>query len=201
MSPEAFGDFAHFLTSGDVKIDYVVHMDDIGDIVESQRILYNLSRASSDGDDFAYDKYHTLEEINTWVDRMVSTYPSMVTPITIGKSYENREIKGFKISSSKMATDRDGTKIATKKAVWWDGGLLSLAFSILTIYDFILIQAFIPENGSVQRRSSILPILFCQSTVKIRPSHISLINLIIIFCLYSMLMAMHIRGHEVRVKT
>ena len=123
MSPEAFGDFANFLTSDDVKIEYVIHMDDIGEIVESQRIPCNISRSSSVVDDFAYDKYHTLEDINTWIDRMVLTYAGMVTPFTIGKSYENREIKGFKISSNKMATDRDGSKVAAKKAVWWDGGL------------------------------------------------------------------------------
>jgi hypothetical protein len=116
--------FADFLSTDGVKIEYVVHMPDIGAIIERQTVLRNLSRTLSNTNDFAYDKYHTIEEIHAWVDEMVAAYPDLVTPLTIGKSYENRDIKGFKISSKTMATKRDGTKINLKKAVWWDGGLL-----------------------------------------------------------------------------
>jgi hypothetical protein len=113
-------------------------MNDIGEIIDNQRIQYDIPRSLSTADDFAYDKYHTLEEIHQWVDRMVSTYPDMVTPFTVGKSYENRDIKGFKISTRKTATAHDGTKVAAKKAVWWDGGLFLFTFSILIVYDFII---------------------------------------------------------------
>ena len=120
--------FADFLSTDDVKIEYVVHISDIGAIMEEQRVLRNLSRTLSNTNDFAYDKYHTLEEIHAWVDQMVATYPNLATPLMIGKSYENRDIKGFKISSEKMATNFDGTKTNSKKAVWWDGGLLCFSF-------------------------------------------------------------------------
>ncbi|CAF4088987.1 unnamed protein product [Rotaria sordida] len=99
-------------------------MADIGAIIERQRVLHNLHRSLSNTNDFAYNKYHTIEEIHAWIDQMVATYPELVTPLTIGKSYENRNIKGFKISSKKMATKIDGTKATTKKAVWWDGDRL-----------------------------------------------------------------------------
>ncbi|CAF0819240.1 unnamed protein product [Rotaria sordida] len=123
VPPQAIDDFADFLTSDGVKIEYVVHMNDIGAIIERQRILQNLTQSSSNTNDFAYDKYHTIEDIHAWVDQMVATYPEMATPFTVGKSYENRDMKGFKISSKKMATKRDGTKVTAKKAVWWDGGI------------------------------------------------------------------------------
>ncbi|CAF4908178.1 unnamed protein product [Rotaria sp. Silwood1] len=123
VPPEATDGFADFLTSDGVKIEYVVHIADIGAIIERQRILHSLPQSSSKGNDFAYDKYHTVEEIHAWVDQMVATYPEMATSFTVGKSYENRDMKGFKISSTKMATKRDGTKAASKKAVWWDGGI------------------------------------------------------------------------------
>ncbi|CAF1467973.1 unnamed protein product [Rotaria sp. Silwood1] len=120
-------------------------MTDIGAIIERQRILQNLPRSSSNANDFAYDKYHTIEEIHAWVDQMVATYPEMVTPFTVGKSYENRDMKGFQISSKKMATKRDGTKVTSKRAVWWDGGIHSrewispatviyIAYSLLSKY-------------------------------------------------------------------
>lgn len=120
--------FADFLSRDDVKIEYTVQMSDIGAIIEQQKVQQNLSRTLSNTNDFAYDKYHTLEEIQAWVDEMVATYPDIVTPLAIGKSYENRDIKGFKISSKKMATKRDGTKINSKKGVWWDGGLFWFFF-------------------------------------------------------------------------
>ena len=114
--------FAEFLSRDDVKIEYTTPVSDIGAIIDEQSILRNVSRRLSNTNDFAYDKYHTLEEIQAWVDEMVATYPDLVTPLTIGKSYEDRDIKGFKISSKKMATKLDGTKVDSKKAVWWDGG-------------------------------------------------------------------------------
>lgn len=116
--------FADFLSADDMKIKYVVHISDIGAVIEEQRVLRSLSRTLPNTNDFAYDKYHNLEEIQAWVDQMVATYPDLVTPLTIGKSYENRDIKGFKISSKKMATNCNGIEINSKKAVWWDGGLL-----------------------------------------------------------------------------
>lgn len=114
--------FADFLSADDTKIEYVVQMSNIGDIIQQQKILQDLPRTSSNVTDFAYDKYHPIDEVNTWVDQIVATYSDLVTPLTIGKSYENRDIKGFKISSKKMATTYDGTKINAKKGVWWDGG-------------------------------------------------------------------------------
>ncbi|CAF0833065.1 unnamed protein product [Rotaria sordida] len=85
VPPQAIDDFADFLTSDGVKIEYVVHMNDIGAIIERQRILQNLTQSSSNTNDFAYDKYHTIEDIHAWVDQMVATYPDMVTPFTYGQ--------------------------------------------------------------------------------------------------------------------
>ena len=140
MSPQAIDYFADFLASDDVKIDYVVHMVDIGTIIERQMTPQNLSRSSSNSNDFAYDKYHTVEDIHAWVDQMVATYSELVTPFTVGKSYENRDMKGFIISSKKMATKHDGRKVSTKKAVWWDGGLLFLVF----IYNQFYFLSYLP---------------------------------------------------------
>jgi extracellular matrix protein 14 len=119
-------------------------MANIGATIEKQRILHDLPRLSSNTTDFAYDKYHTLEDIHAWVDQMVSSYPGMVTPFTVGKSYENRDMKGFKISSNKTAIKSDGTKVAAKKAVWWDGGLLYFSFQnqgCFLLYLYIAIHA------------------------------------------------------------
>jgi murein tripeptide amidase MpaA len=63
-------------------------------------------------DDFDYSKYHTYEQINAWIDSIALQYNDRVSVINFGKSYEKRDIRGFKISLG-----------AGRKAVWIDGGI------------------------------------------------------------------------------
>jgi hypothetical protein len=37
-------------------------------------------------------------QIYAWLDSLVDTYPEVVTPIVVGKSYEGRLIQGVKVS-------------------------------------------------------------------------------------------------------
>jgi hypothetical protein len=99
-------------------------MKDIGGIIERQRLTHKLQPSSVNAADFAYNKYHPLEEIHAWIDTMVQTYPDLATSFTVGQSYENRPMTGLKISSKKAAVKLDGTPVNAKKAVWWDGGKL-----------------------------------------------------------------------------
>jgi len=101
-------------------------MNDIGAIIDRQNLLRKLLPSTVNADDFAYNKYHPIEEINAWIDQMVQTYPSLATSFTVGQSYEKRDMKGIKISSNKIAKKLDGTPVNAKKAVWWDGGNLLL---------------------------------------------------------------------------
>jgi hypothetical protein len=107
-----------------MKIEYDVVMKDIGSIIERQKTIHKLIPSSANADDFAYDKYHPIEEIHAWIDLMVQTYPTLATSFTVGQSYEKRDMKGLKISSNKAAVKLDGTPVNAKKAAWWDGGKL-----------------------------------------------------------------------------
>ncbi|CAF3860754.1 unnamed protein product [Rotaria sp. Silwood1] len=123
IAPESINSFAEFLSSDDMKIKYDVIMKDIDAVIERQNLIHKLKPSSVFVDDFAYDKYHPIEEIHAWIDKMVKTYPKLATPFKVGKSYEKREMKGLKISSNKRAVKVDGTPVNKKKAVWWDGGI------------------------------------------------------------------------------
>lgn len=112
--------FRTFLSNENVK--YEIVMKDIGAIIDRQRLMNKLQPSSFGADDFAYDKYHPIDEIHAWIDQMVQTYPNLATTFTVGQSYQNRTMKGLKISSNKQAVKRDGTPVNAKKAVWWDGG-------------------------------------------------------------------------------
>lgn len=97
-------------------------MKDIGSIIQEQNLIHRLQPSNFQMNNFAYDKYHTLDEIHAWIDTMVTTYPALATSFIVGKSYENRPLKALKISSNKLAMKRDGTFVNQKKAIWWDGG-------------------------------------------------------------------------------
>ncbi|XP_076820316.1 carboxypeptidase B-like [Clavelina lepadiformis] len=47
---------------------------------------------------FDYNVYHTMDEINGWIDDMASTY-STATKVDIGSTYEGKTIHGLKIST------------------------------------------------------------------------------------------------------
>lgn len=109
-------------------------MQDIGAVIDKQSLLHKLRPSVVNADDFAYDKYHTIEDIQAWIDKMVQTYPTLATPFSVGQSYEKRDMKGLKISSNKTALKLDGTPVNKKKAVWWDGGI-----SIINYLSFFLL--------------------------------------------------------------
>lgn len=46
----------------------------------------------------SWEIYHTLDEIYAWLDTLVEEYPTLLTPIVGGSSYEGRQIRGVKLS-------------------------------------------------------------------------------------------------------
>jgi len=120
---DALETFAEFLSSKENPIQYQVVMKDIGALIASQKLMHEIRPPIINADDFAYDKYHTIDDIHAWIDKMVQTYPTLASTFTVGQSYEKRDMKGLKISSNKVARKLDGTPVNKKKAVWWDGGI------------------------------------------------------------------------------
>ncbi|CAF4492834.1 unnamed protein product, partial [Didymodactylos carnosus] len=133
-------EFAELLKN--LKISYDITIKNIGPIIEKQF----LSNQVKNNDDFDYAKYHNIADINAWIDQMVVAYPDLASTFSVGKSYEQRDMKCIKISSKKMAKNADGTIInAAKKAIWWDGGIharewispatvIYIAYSLLSNY-------------------------------------------------------------------
>jgi carboxypeptidase A len=109
-----------------MNVKYDVIIKDIGAVIETQKLIHKVQPSLETVNDFAYDKYHPIAEIDAWIDQMVQAYPTLATTFTVGQSYQNRPMKGLKISSNKAAIKLDGTpvKANAKKAVWWDGGKL-----------------------------------------------------------------------------
>uniref|UniRef100_A0A1I8JW39 Zinc carboxypeptidase A 1 n=1 Tax=Anopheles quadriannulatus TaxID=34691 RepID=A0A1I8JW39_ANOQN len=56
------------------------------------------SRPSLRKETFGWTAYYRTDAIYAWLDSLVASYPSVVTPLNIGNSFEGRPIKGVKVS-------------------------------------------------------------------------------------------------------
>lgn len=123
--------FAKFLSIYHVEYDVIIK--DIGAVITEQARLHESQPSLFKVNDFAYDKYHPIAEIHAWIDQMAQQYPSLASSFVIGQSYEKRDLKALKISSSKVAKKHDGTPVNAKKAVWWDGGKVLNCFHLFDV--------------------------------------------------------------------
>ncbi|CAF1383396.1 unnamed protein product, partial [Adineta ricciae] len=82
IGPKSIRDLHEYLVLN--KIDYDVIMKDIGSLIDGQKLLHQLRPSNLIANDFAYDKYHPLDEIHSWIDTMVQTYPSLATSFIVG---------------------------------------------------------------------------------------------------------------------
>uniref|UniRef100_A0A1I8Q537 Zinc carboxypeptidase A 1 n=1 Tax=Stomoxys calcitrans TaxID=35570 RepID=A0A1I8Q537_STOCA len=73
------------------NITFKVKIENVQSLIENEE-----PKTKSYG--FDWDNFHTLDEINQWLDEIALRYPDVVTPFDIGHSYEGRLIKGVKIS-------------------------------------------------------------------------------------------------------
>ena len=96
-----------------VGFKYEVTIKDVGALIRNQ---IELNNKPSEGlkDSFDYSKYHTLDEINHWMDDLETQYPKYVTVFNVTASYQKRSIYALKISIPNASK---------KPALWFDGGI------------------------------------------------------------------------------
>ncbi|XP_016955181.1 zinc carboxypeptidase [Drosophila biarmipes] len=70
---------------------YNLKIDNVQTHIDAQRPKQRITSME-------WTQFHTLEEIYAWLDVIESRYPHIVTPFSIGNSYEGRPIRGVKIS-------------------------------------------------------------------------------------------------------
>ena len=103
--------FEKLLTSADMK--YSISISDVGSLVKNQISLNSANKAEANAD-FDYGKYHTLDEINHWMNDLEQQYPKMVTVFNVSRSYQKRDIYAMRISVPNASN---------KPAIWLDGGI------------------------------------------------------------------------------
>ncbi|XP_011664807.2 carboxypeptidase B [Strongylocentrotus purpuratus] len=103
------------------KMDFEIMIDEVNKLVSNQmaEILARRRGEHSIGarlDNFDYNVYHTYDEIQQWVADMASENSDIIEPFLLGKSYEGREINGFRIRGT-------GSQSANPPGVWFEGGI------------------------------------------------------------------------------
>ncbi|ELK13852.1 Carboxypeptidase A5 [Pteropus alecto] len=79
---------------------YSIMIKDIQVLLDEEReAMAKSRRLERSTSSFSYSSYHTLEEIYSWIDNLVTEHSDIVSKIQIGHSFENRSILVLKIVS------------------------------------------------------------------------------------------------------
>lgn len=109
VAPEALERFVKLMNSSG-GFQYGVYIDDVQSLIERETIGSSSSRSLAK-DEFGWTRYHTLNEIYDWLDVLVKNYPDRIVLLSVGKTYEGRQIKGVKLSFASGNESRPGVFI------------------------------------------------------------------------------------------
>ncbi|KAE8616770.1 hypothetical protein XENTR_v10008883 [Xenopus tropicalis] len=104
-----------YLESNSIQYSIMIH--DVQNLLDEEQRDMRRNRASEDGrstNSFNYAAYHTFDEINAFIDNLVSENPNLVSKIQIGSSYEGRPLNVLKFSTG-----------PNRPAFWIDTGIHS----------------------------------------------------------------------------
>lgn len=113
VPPDFQANFEKFLQK--FNIAYTITVDNVETFVQKEQYLQSVSRALSQR--LKFNRYYSYNEILEYLDKLATKYPKLVTVKTIGKSFENRDIKTITISDTEQATNR------TKNTILVDAGI------------------------------------------------------------------------------
>ncbi|XP_061393431.1 zinc carboxypeptidase A 1-like [Musca vetustissima] len=99
VAPHKVADFLEILGSN--EIEYQLLEANLQTRLDSNYEEVAKSSTSDRATSYDWTKYYGLEDTYRWLQQLAMTYPSVVTLIEGGKSYQGRSILGVKISKSK----------------------------------------------------------------------------------------------------
>jgi hypothetical protein len=99
-------------------VDFEVFIEDVQTTMEDSHKPVLKGFTSLNDVEFDYGAYHSLEEVNEWMESLKSTYPNLVELVKVGDSFEGRDITALKFTG----TGSNSTDV--KPGIWLDGKLL-----------------------------------------------------------------------------
>ncbi|KAM8707872.1 hypothetical protein ACLKA7_014923 [Drosophila subpalustris] len=130
LPPQRQQDFENLLNIN--HFNYSIKIDNVQSLIDAQRPRLRTGHME-------WTQFHTLDEIYAWLDLIESRYPDLVTPFTIGKSYEGRPIRGIKISY-KMGN----------KAVFIESNIHAREWITSATITYFIDELLVPRNPGVR---------------------------------------------------
>lgn len=132
VAPAKFEEFIQLMNL--TKIQNELFIDNVQSMIDHEN-----SAAPLNGE-FGWTRYHTLNEINAFLDDLSKKYPNNVEVIIGGKSYEGREIKGVKLRFA----------AAEKPGVFIEGGIHAREWISPATVTYILNQLLSSNDPNVR---------------------------------------------------
>ncbi|KAL3859099.1 hypothetical protein ACJMK2_009332 [Sinanodonta woodiana] len=95
LSPSSFEYIIAELEANDIYNEVLI--EDVQKAIYNQQKNEGSKISVMEGDDFDYGNYHTLKEINNWIQEMATKYKTITTIFKITNTYEGRPLLGLKI--------------------------------------------------------------------------------------------------------
>ncbi|KAL7734652.1 hypothetical protein ACLKA6_010952 [Drosophila palustris] len=130
LPPQSQQDFENLLIIN--HMNYTIKIDNVQSLIDAQRPRQRTGHME-------WTQFHTLDEIYAWLDLIESRYPDVVTPFTIGKSYEGRPIRGIKISYKKG-----------NKAVFIESNIHAREWITSATITYFIDELLVPRNPGVR---------------------------------------------------
>uniref|UniRef100_A0A1B0GQ25 Zinc carboxypeptidase A 1 n=1 Tax=Phlebotomus papatasi TaxID=29031 RepID=A0A1B0GQ25_PHLPP len=91
VPPHKSSEFEEIMSS--LKFETKLKISNVQELIDNEQ-----PKVAPANDDFGWDRYHTLEEIYSWLDGLLVEYSDVLTPISAGNSVEGRPIRGVLLS-------------------------------------------------------------------------------------------------------
>jgi len=89
VPPHKFADFEELAQS--LKLSYYLKIRNVQELIDNENPK---TRAG----EFDWTSYNTYDEIYAWLDTQLSTYPTILSNFVVGQSYQNRTIRGIRLT-------------------------------------------------------------------------------------------------------
>jgi len=114
ISPQDLDSISNKLVRNNFEFTTMIH--NVEDLIKLEKIAApEDTRIAQNADHpMTWTEYHSIEDINAYLEFLQTTYPDLVSLESIGQSYEGREMKVVKICKGGCGA---------KPAMWIDGGI------------------------------------------------------------------------------
>lgn len=108
-------------------------------MIPNLQVAIDEERSLGSGQGFDLGRYHGYDDTKSWMASLVEQYPDICETVSVGTSYEGREIQAIKITGK--------NKGAHKRAFWLDGGIHAREWITVSTVTYMLANT-LKEYGS-----------------------------------------------------